>query len=171
MKSISPSLLNTWEYINRLKWSRSPQNETIESNIFNTVIFFNFKGKGKPLHLSMFETKRRFTSNFASVLLNMTEQWSIIFKVFGENVYYSVRVSDGEESACNEGDLRSVPRLGRSPGGGLGSPLQYSYLEKPMDRGTWQATVHGVAKSFTWLKQLSTTQHIVLVCEGNRICL
>ena len=97
----------------------------------------------------MFETKRRFTSNFASVLLNMTEQWSIIFKVFGENVYYSVRVSDGKESACNEGDLRSVPRLGRSPGGGLGSPLQYSYLEKPMDRGTWQATVHGVAKSFT----------------------
>ena len=104
----------------------------------------------------MFEIKRRFTSNFASVLLNMTEQWSIIFKVFEENVYYSVRVSDGKESACNEGDLCSVPRLGRSPGGGLGNPLHYSCLKNPMDRGTWRAIVHGLAKSFTQLKPLST---------------
>ena len=35
----------------------------------------------------------------------------------------------------------------RFPGGGHGNPLQYSYLEKPMDRGAWSATVHGVAKS------------------------
>ena len=59
--------------------------------------------------------------------------------------------SDGKESACNAGDLGSIPGLGRSPGGGHGNPLQYSFLENPMDRGAWQATAHGVAKSRTRL--------------------
>ena len=57
--------------------------------------------------------------------------------------------SDGEESACNEGDLGSIPGLGRSPRGGHDSPLQYSLLEVPMGRGAWEATVHGVTKSQT----------------------
>ena len=48
-----------------------------------------------------------------------------------------------------ETDLSSVPGLGRSPGEGNGNPLQYSCLGNPMDRGAWQATVHGVAKSWT----------------------
>ena len=43
-------------------------------------------------------------------------------------------------------DVGSVPGSGRCPGGGQGNPLQYSCLENPMDRGTWWATVHGVAK-------------------------
>ena len=55
--------------------------------------------------------------------------------------------SDGKKSACNAGDLGSIPRSGRSPGEGHCNPLQYSYLENPKDRGAWQATVHGVAKS------------------------
>ena len=54
--------------------------------------------------------------------------------------------SDGEESACNEGDLDSIPRLGRSPGGGHGNPLQYC-LENARDRGALCAIVHEVAKS------------------------
>ena len=49
-----------------------------------------------------------------------------------------------------------IPGLGRSHGGGLGNPLQCSCLENPTDRGAWQATVHGVAKSQTQLKQLTT---------------
>ena len=49
-------------------------------------------------------------------------------------------------------DTGSVPGSGRSPGEGNGNPLQYSCLENPMDRGTWRATVHGVAKSQTQLK-------------------
>ena len=57
--------------------------------------------------------------------------------------------SDDKEAACNLGDLGSIPRLGRYPGGGHGNPLQYSCLENPMDRGDWWATVHGVAKSWT----------------------
>ena len=55
--------------------------------------------------------------------------------------------SDGKESTCNAGDLGSILGLGRSPGGGHGNPLQYSCLEKPMDRGARQAMVHWVAKS------------------------
>ena len=47
----------------------------------------------------------------------------------------------------NAGDLGSIPGLGRSPGEGNGYPLQYSCLEKSVDRGTWLATVLGVAKS------------------------
>ena len=62
--------------------------------------------------------------------------------------------SEGKESTCNAGDLGLIPGLGRSPGGGHGNPLQYSYLENPMDKGAWRATVHGVAKSRTQLKQL-----------------
>ena len=45
--------------------------------------------------------------------------------------------SDSKASACNAGDLGSVPQLGRSPGEGNGNPLQYSCLENPMDRGAW----------------------------------
>ena len=55
--------------------------------------------------------------------------------------------SDGKESACNAGELGSVPRLGRSPGERSGYLFQYSCLENSVDRGAWQATVHGVAKS------------------------
>ena len=53
---------------------------------------------------------------------------------------------DSKESACNAGDLGSVPSSGRSPGEGNGYPIQYSCLENPMDRGAWRATVRGVAK-------------------------
>ena len=65
--------------------------------------------------------------------------------------------SEGKESACNAGDLDSVPGLGRSPGEEHGNPLQYSYLENPMDRGPWWATVHGVAKSRTRLSDFTFT--------------
>ena len=59
--------------------------------------------------------------------------------------------SDGKESACNGGHPGSIPGLGRSLGEGNGNLLQYSCLENPTDRGAWQATVHGVTKSPTWL--------------------
>ena len=59
--------------------------------------------------------------------------------------------SDGKESACNAGDLGSIPVSGRSPGEGNGNQLQYSCLENPMDRGAWWAIVHVVAKSSTRL--------------------
>ena len=64
--------------------------------------------------------------------------------------------SNGKESACSAGDLGSSTELGRSPGEGNGNPLQYSCLENPMNREAWWVTVHGVAKSWTRLKWLST---------------
>ena len=63
--------------------------------------------------------------------------------------------SDSKASAHNAGDLGLIPGLGRSPGEGNGNPLQYSCLENSMDGGTWWATVHGVAKSWTRLSDFT----------------
>jgi len=54
-------------------------------------------------------------------------------------------------SAGATGKMSLIPRLGRSPGGGNGNPLQYSCWDNPMDRGAWQAPVHAVAESQTCL--------------------
>ena len=72
-------------------------------------------------------------------------------------------VAQTEASAYNTGDLGLIPGLGRPPGEGNGNPLQYSCLENPMDRGAWQTTVHGAAKSQTRLKGLSTLPVSVLL--------
>ena len=66
--------------------------------------------------------------------------------------------SDGKASACNAGDLCSIPGSGRSPGEGNGNPLQYFCLENSMDGGAWQATVHGVTKSRTRLSNFTDSQ-------------
>ena len=58
-------------------------------------------------------------------------------------LHYFPSGSDGKESACDVGDPGSIPGLVRSPREGNGNPVQYSCLENPMDRGAWQAAVHG----------------------------
>ena len=66
----------------------------------------------------------------------------------------------------NTGDIKDaglIPGLGRFPGGGHGNPLQYSCLEKPMNRGVWQSTVPRIAKSPTQLKRLS--MHASMHCS------
>ena len=68
-----------------------------------------------------------------------------------------------KESACSAGDPGSVPGLGRFPGEGTGSPLQYSCLGNPMYREAWWATVHGVTKSWT---QLSRYLSILSILPG-----
>ena len=72
-------------------------------------------------------------------------------------LWYFPGGSDGKASAYNAGDLGSTPGSGRSLGVGNGNPLQYSCLKNPMDRGAWQATVHGVAKSQTRLSNFTFT--------------
>ena len=57
----------------------------------------------------------------------------------------------------NVGDMGSFPGLGRSPGEGNGTSLQYSCLENPMDGGAWWATVHGVTKGWTRLSDFTFT--------------
>ena len=78
------------------------------------------------------------------------------------------RVSLVTQTVKNVGNLALIPGLGRSPGVGNGNLLQYSCLENSMDRGAWQATVHGVTKSWT---QLSTKLVMVNVTgEGGWGC-
>ena len=88
--------------------------------------------------------------------------------------------SDLKESAYNARGPGSIPGLGKSPGVGNGNPLQYSCLENSMDRGAWQAIVHGVTESLTWLgdfhslpihKWKPRAQHSALhVVDAEQIC-
>ena len=64
---------------------------------------------------------------------------------------WAARWHSDKESTCNEGDTSSIPGLGRSLGEGNGKPLQYSCQGNPMDIEAWQAAIHGVAKSQSWL--------------------
>ena len=61
--------------------------------------------------------------------------------------YLEVQWLSGKEPACNGEDISWILGSGRFPGGRRGNPLQYSYMENPMDGEAWWATVHGVAKS------------------------
>ena len=76
------------------------------------------------------------------------------------NRLFPIRGSDGEDSACNVGDLGLIPGLGKSPGEGNGNLLQYSHLENSMDRGAWWAAVScGVTKSRTRLSDYHLSPH------------
>ena len=68
-------------------------------------------------------------------------------------LFWAFLVTQSKESACNVGDLGSIPGWGRSPGEGNGNPLQYSCLENPMGKRAWKAPVHGAEKSRTRLSE------------------
>ena len=68
------------------------------------------------------------------------------------DIYMFPGGSEVEASASNVGDLGSIPGLGRSPGEGNSNPLQYYFLENPMDGEAWWATVHGVAVAKSWTR-------------------
>ena len=65
--------------------------------------------------------------------------------------------SDGKGSACNAGDSGLIPGSGRSPGEGRGNPLLYSWLENPMDRGAWWATVYAVTRETDMTSRLNNS--------------
>ena len=77
---------------------------------------------------------------------NITQESLGALRAESVPIHSSLSGSADKESACNAGDLGSIPGLGRSPGWRHGSPLQYSCLENPMDRGAWWATVHGARR-------------------------
>ena len=74
-------------------------------------------------------------------------------------------VSDGKESTCNAGDLNSAPGSGRSPAGGNGYPLQYSYLENPKDRGAWQGPLGHKESDTTEQQTLSLLFQCLFTCS------
>ena len=87
---------------------------------------------------------------YSKISKHHIKQWEICHRL------YLPGGSEVKASACNAGDLGSIPGSGRSPGEGNGNPFQYSCLENPMDGGAWWATVHGVAKSQTWLSNFTS---------------
>ena len=112
---------------------------------------YNGEGNGSPLQCSCLENPRDGEAWWVAIYgvaqsQTQLKQLSSIHSLEG-----FPGSSDGKESACNAGDLGLIPGLGRSPGEGNGYSLQYSYLENSMDREAWWATVHWVAKSWTWL--------------------
>ena len=97
-----------------------------------------------------------------TVSLIISIVFSFLFIYFSSDFYFfsSTRFpgdSEGKASIYNAGDLVPLPGSGRSPGEGNDNPLQYSCLENPMNRGAWQATVHGVANSQTQLRDFTFT--------------
>ena len=95
----------------------------------------------------------------------MWKCYAILYKL---NISSDRKTTTTKISAYNAGDLSSIRGSGRSPGEGNGSPLWYSCLENPIDRGAWQATVYGFMKSQTRLSDLTlfTQQWQTLVSAG-----
>ena len=114
-----------------------------------------------------------WTNLMLDFVLKIMKNWFLMFRYLHPSLLGG---TSGREIAANAGDLRDsglIPGSGRSPGKGHGNPLQYSHLGNPMDRGAWQATVYGVAKSQTRLKQLSTmllwVEYGIRECVGNSL--
>ena len=94
--------------------------------------------------------------------VHLTEEDPILISGASE---VALMVKNPHANAGDTGNAGSIPGSGRSPGEGHGSPLQYSWVEASMDRGTWCATVHGVAKSQTWLNWFSMHTDWFLHCH------
>ena len=112
--------------------------------------------------------QERLIGNIKCIIFTMEyrlHQFQCIWKYQSILVYSQVALVVKNPSA-NAGDIRDTSSIlgwGISPGEGHSNLLQYSCLGNPMDRGAWWATVHGVAKSWTWLKQLSMHVHISIL--------
>ena len=143
-------------------WGRT-ESDTTERLLFHFSLSCIGEGNGNPLQCSCLENPRdggawwaavcgvarsqtrlkRLSSNSSSIPVDGLPRWHQLVK----------------NLPANAGDIRDsglILGLGRSPVGGHGDPLQYSLLEKPVDKGAWQTTVHRVTMSQTRLKQLGT---------------
>ena len=87
----------------------------------------------------------------------LTRAIQMVYNILENNICWLSfkKIILGKASVYNVGNLGSIPGSGRSSGEGNGNPLQYYCLENPMDRVAWQATVHGVAKSWTRLSDFT----------------
>ena len=108
------------------------------------IFYLSFRPTYFYSHLKHHPTKDKEVISSRVVIYNMMTTVTMIVLYIG-----FPGGSDGKESACNVGDLGSIPGSGRFPGEGNGNPLQHSCLENSMGRGAFQVTVHGIAKSQT----------------------
>ena len=144
--------MGTWKYLylggpHKVLFSFKSINAFLIFQILNSCsLFFHFIAC--EVDKSISERNRSYFSNSKPKSLRVIE--GILEKLF--NIFKSVGFtggSDSKESACNAGDLGSIPGSGRSPGEGNGNLLQYSCLENPMDREIWWAIAHGFSESDT----------------------
>ena len=138
--SVTSSIITMWEVPPEEWWT----------NFRNRVIIFSLRNQS-PVVPTFQCLKRHISCSLYHFLILCCRRsnYSIIVGFFFPLLMCSKgfpHISVGKESACNAGDLGSIPGSGQSPGEGNGNPLQYSCLENPMDRGTWRATVHGVTR-------------------------
>ena len=113
------------------------------------------------LYFDITKFQKKFNSNFLNyfrIILGLQKSW----KNSTEFLHSPHSYSAGKEPACNDRDLGSIPGLGRSPGESKGYPFQYSVLENSMD-----CTVHGVAKSWTWLSNFHFTSFYILLLTAH----
>ena len=115
----------------------SEESDTTERLHFHFPLSCIREGNGNPLQWSCLENPR-----------DAGAWWAAVYGVSQSRTRLK-RLS----SSSSAGDLGSVPGSGRSPGERNGYPLQYSCLENSMDRGAWQATIHGITKSGTRLSE------------------
>ena len=136
-------------------WGRW-ESDTTERLHFHFSLSCIGDGNGNPFQCSCLENPRDSGACWAAVY-GVTQSWTRLTRLSSRSSLYRgfPGGSDGKESACNAGDLGSIPGSGRPPEEGHGNPLQYSYLQNPMDRGAWLATVHGVTKRQTQLSDFT----------------
>ena len=139
---------SVWFYPKASQWLYSYKFSRMSRLSFRSPKSWEKPGpRSSPVYLKelyLFWPGRHF-STFLQGQLSSTLDFSCIF----EYLLGFPGGSGGKESACNAGDPGLIPGWKRSPGEGHGNPLQYSCLEKPMDREAWQAIVHRVTKSWT----------------------
>ena len=152
-----------WALISQLPWvvvSLKQLLHHVASNAKSCIIFTIMMASGGGfsqftfvLLLSSVNQKQRCAEKCLTTGPLVVGKWERYYLFSSDSVL--------KNSPANAGDTRVVgliPGSGRSPGEGHGNPLQYSCLENPMDRGTWRATVHGFAKSQTWLSNWALPQ-------------
>ena len=129
----------------------------LQARILERVAILFSRGSSRPRDWTQVSrTAGRFSTIWATREAPYWMYWMHIIKFWWIKRCIMIKPgflggSNGKESACNAGDLGSIPGSGISPGERNGNPLQYSCLENSMDREAWWVTVHGVAKSRTWL--------------------
>ena len=130
----------------------------------------------KGCNFSQFSLKHIFFHFFKDIIMSMKLYFFLVLNLLSQTTSSVEYLSkylllicvhylglpqwlSGKESACNAGDMDLIPGSGRSFRGGNSNPLQYSWLENPMDKGAWPATVCGVIKSQTQLTNSDTHTH------------
>ena len=141
----------------KIPWLEEPGRLQSMGSLMTEQLHFHFslacigKGNGNPLQCSCLENPRDGGAWWAAVY-GVAQSWTRLKRLSssGNKIIIGLpRWFSGKESACQAGDMGSIPGSGRFSGEGNCNPLQYSCLRNPMDKGAWQPIVHEVSKSQT----------------------